>query len=60
MHLSDETIDRRIELSRRKAERIIAKAMDLIFQDYEEINIEWPQIVALAGLAADSIYKKTS
>ena len=34
------------ELSRRQARRITAKAMDLIVQDFEEINIERPQIVA--------------
>ena len=33
-------------LSRRQARRIPAKAMDLIVQDFEEINIEWPQMVA--------------
>ena len=34
------------ELSRRQARRITAKAMDLIVQDFEEINIERPQMVA--------------
>ena len=34
------------ELSRRPARRITAKAMDLIVQDFEEINIERPQMVA--------------
>ena len=33
-------------LSRRQARRITAKAMDLIIQDFEEINIERPQMVA--------------
>jgi hypothetical protein len=33
-------------LSRRQARRITAKAMDLIVQDFEEINIERPQMVA--------------
>ena len=33
-------------LSRRQARRITAKAMDLIVQDFEELNIEWPQMVA--------------
>ena len=33
-------------LSRRQARRIIAKAMELIVQDFEEINIERPQMVA--------------
>ena len=32
-------------LSRRQARRITAKAMDLIVQDFEEINIERPQMV---------------
>ena len=32
------------ELSRRQARRITAKAMDLIVQDFEEINIERPQM----------------
>ena len=31
-------------LSRRQARRITAKAMDLIVQDFEEINIERPQM----------------
>ena len=34
------------ELSRRQARRITAKAMDLIVQDFEEINVERPQMVA--------------
>ena len=34
------------ELSRRQARRIKAKAMDLIVQDFEQINIERPQMVA--------------
>ena len=34
------------ELSRRQARRITAKAMDLIVQDFEEINIERTQMVA--------------
>ena len=34
------------ELSRRQARRITAKAMDLIVQDFEEINIERSQMVA--------------
>ncbi|WP_269606502.1 hypothetical protein [Prochlorococcus marinus] len=33
-------------LSRRQARRITAKAMDLIVQDFDEINIERPQMVA--------------
>ena len=33
-------------LSRRQARRITAKVMDLIVQDFEEINIERPQMVA--------------
>tara|TARA_B100001250_G_C19338037_1_gene587763 strand:- start:134 stop:352 length:219 start_codon:yes stop_codon:yes gene_type:complete len=33
------------ELSRREERRITAKAMDLTVQDFEEINIEPPQIV---------------
>ena len=33
-------------LSRRQARRITAKAMDMIVQDFEEINIERPQMVA--------------
>ena len=32
-------------LSRRQARRITAKAMDLIVQDFEEINIERPQMM---------------
>ncbi len=32
--------------SRRQARRITAKAMDLIVKDFEEINIERPQMVA--------------
>ena len=32
--------------SRRQARRIAAKVMDLIVQDFEEINIERPQMVA--------------
>ena len=38
--------DDEYELSRRQARRITAKAMDLIVQDFEEINIERPQMVA--------------
>ena len=34
------------ELSRRQALRITAKAMDLIVQDFEEINLERTQMVA--------------
>jgi len=34
------------ELSRSQAQRITAKAMDLIVQDFEEINLERPQMVA--------------
>ena len=34
------------ELSRRQARRITAKAMDFIVQDFEEINIERPQMVS--------------
>ena len=34
------------ELRIRQARRITAKAMDLIVQDFEEINIERPQMVA--------------
>ena len=34
------------ELSRRQARKITAKAMDLIVQDFEEINIERPKMVA--------------
>ena len=34
------------ELSRRQARRITANVMDLIVQDFEEINIERPQMVA--------------
>jgi len=33
-------------LARRQARRITVKAMDLIVQDFEDINIERPQIVA--------------
>ncbi len=33
-------------LRRRHARRIRAKAMDLIVQDFEEINLERPQMVA--------------
>ena len=33
-------------LSRRQARRITAKAMNLIFKDFEEINIERPKMVA--------------
>ena len=33
-------------LSRRQARRITAKAMDLIVQDFEEINFERPKIFA--------------
>ena len=35
-----------MKLSRRQARRITAKAMDLIVQDFEEINLERPQMVA--------------
>ena len=34
------------QLSRRQARGITAKAMDLIVKDFEEINIERPQMVA--------------
>ena len=34
------------KLRRRQAQRIASKAMDLIVQDFEEINIERPQMVA--------------
>ena len=33
------------KLSRRQARRIAAKVMELIVQDFEEINIERPQMV---------------
>ncbi len=33
-------------ISRRQARRITAKAMDLIVKDFDEINIERPQMVA--------------
>ena len=33
-------------LSKRQARRITAKAMDLIIQDFDEINIERPQMIA--------------
>ena len=33
-------------LSRRQAKRITAKALDLIVQDFEEINLERPKMVA--------------
>ena len=33
-------------LSRLQARRITAKVMDLIVQDFEQINLEWPQMVA--------------
>ena len=33
-------------LSRRQARRITAKAIDLIVQDFEKINLERPQMVA--------------
>ena len=33
------------ELSRRQAQRITAKAIDLPVQDFEKIHIEWPQMV---------------
>ena len=32
-------------LSRRQARRITAKGMDLIVQDFEEINVERPQMI---------------
>ena len=34
------------KLSRRQARRIKVKAKDLIVQEFEEINIERPQVVA--------------
>ena len=39
-------VTKEYELSRRQARRITAKSMDLIFQDFEEINIERPKMVA--------------
>ncbi len=38
-------VTEKYELSIRKDRRIKAKAMDLIFQDFEEINIELAQMV---------------
>ena len=39
-------VNDKYELSRREAQRITAKAMDLIVKDFEEINIERPQMGA--------------
>ena len=39
-------VTKEYELSRRQARRITAKAMDSIVQDFEEINILRPQMVA--------------
>ena len=39
-------VNEEYELSRRQARRITAKAMDLIVQDFEETNVERPQMVA--------------
>ena len=39
-------MSKKFGLSRRQARRITAKAMELIVQDFEEINIERPQMVA--------------
>ena len=33
------------KLSRRESRKLITKAMDFIVQDFEEVNIEWPQMV---------------
>ena len=46
------------ELSRRQARRITAKAMDLIVQDFEEINIERPQILAKQLLNVEQTIQK--
>ena len=46
------------ELSRRQARRITAKAMDLIVQDFEEINIERPQMVAKLLLNLEQAMQK--
>ena len=46
------------KLSRRQARRITAKAMDLIVQDFEEINIERPQMVAKLLLNLEQAMQK--
>ena len=45
-------------LSRRQAMRISSKAMDLIVQDFEEINLERPQMVANHSLILNKGCKK--
>ena len=45
-------------LSRRQARRITAKAMDLIVQDFEEINIERPQMVAKLLVNLETVMQK--
>jgi hypothetical protein len=39
-------VTKEYELSRRQARRITAKAMDLIVQDFEEINLEREPMLA--------------
>ena len=39
-------VSKKYKLSRRQARKITVKAMDLIVQDFEEINIERPQMVS--------------
>ena len=46
------------ELSRRQARRITAKAMDLIVQDFEEINLERPQMVAKLLVNLEKVLQK--
>ena len=46
MHLSNDRVTEEYQLSRRQARRITAKTMDLFVQDFEEINIDRPQMVA--------------
>ena len=48
------------ELSRRQARRIKAKAMDLIIQDFEEINIARPQMLAKLLVNLEQAMQKDS
>ena len=52
-HVSEECV-----LSRRQARRITAKAMDMIVQDFEQINIERPQMVAKLLVNPDQVMQK--
>ena len=57
-HSCTTRVSEEYELSRRQARRIKAKAMDLIVQDFEEINLERLQMVAKLLLNLEQVYKQ--